>query len=118
MPRYLAIFTGTPESRAASGWDALPEEQRKAREREGIAAWKQWMALNSGAVQEQGSPLGKTLRIDKRGVHPIQNAMTAWVVVDADSHEVAARMFEQHPHFAIFPDDGIEVMECLPMPKG
>jgi len=118
MARYLAIFTGTPESRAASGWDALPDDQRKAREREGIAAWKQWMTSNSGIVQEQGSPLGKTLRIDGQGVQPTRNAMTAWVVVDADSHEAAARMFEQHPHFTIFPGDGIEVMECLPIPTG
>ena len=118
MARSLAIFTGTPESRAASGWDALPDDQRKAREREGIAAWKQWMASNSGAVQEHGSPLGKTLRVDKQGVHPIRNAMAAWVVVDADSHEAAAKLFERHPHFTIFPGDGIEVMECLPMPMG
>jgi hypothetical protein len=42
--------------------------------------------------------------------------MTAWVAVDADSHEAAARMFEGHPHFTIFPGESIEVMECLPIP--
>jgi hypothetical protein len=36
--------------------------------------------------------------------------------VRADSHEAAARIFEGHPHFMIFPGDGIEVMECLPIP--
>ncbi len=118
MPRYLAIFTGTPEARAASGWDALPEDQRKVREREGIAAWKAWMERNAGVVQENGAPLGKTLRVDKQGVQPIRNAMSAWVVVQADSQEAAARLFEGHPHFTIFPGDGVEVMECLPMPGG
>jgi hypothetical protein len=38
------------------------------------------------------------------------------VVVSADTHEAAARMFLQHPHFALFPGDGVEVMECLPVP--
>ena len=118
MARYLAIFTGTPEARAASGWDALPDDQRKVREREGIAAWKAWMEKHAGAVEENGAPLGKTLRVDKQGVHPIRNAMSAWVVVQADSHEAAARMFEGHPHFTLFPGDGVEVMECLPMPGG
>jgi hypothetical protein len=38
------------------------------------------------------------------------------VIVQADSHEAAARMFEGHPHFAIFPGDALEIMECSPIP--
>ena len=34
----------------------------------------------------------------------------------AESHEAAARMFEDHPHVTIFPGDSVEIMECLPMP--
>ena len=37
-------------------------------------------------------------------------------VVRAETHEAAARMFENHPHFAIFPGDSVEIMECLPIP--
>jgi hypothetical protein len=33
-----------------------------------------------------------------------------------DSHEAAAAMFENHPHFAIFPGDGVDIMPCLPIP--
>jgi hypothetical protein len=43
--------------------------------------------------------------------------MAAYTVVEAESHEAAARMFENHPHFTIFPGVAVEVMECLPMPK-
>jgi hypothetical protein len=25
-------------------------------------------------------------------------------------------MFENHPHFTIFPGDSVEIMECLPIP--
>ena len=28
----------------------------------------------------------------------------------------AAKMFEGHPHFTIFPGDSVEIMECLPLP--
>jgi hypothetical protein len=28
----------------------------------------------------------------------------------------AAKLFEGHPHFTIFPGDGVEVMEVLPIP--
>ena len=44
--------------------------------------------------------------------------MTAYVIVEAESHEAAAEMFADHPHFTIFPGDAVEIMECLPMPGG
>ena len=117
MPRYLAIFLGTPEARAASGWDALDENTRKAKEREGIQAWKDWMQKHQGALDATGSPLGKTLRVDRSGVSPTKNGMAAWVAVNADSHEAAARMFEGHPHFTVFPGESGAVMECLQIPE-
>jgi hypothetical protein len=43
--------------------------------------------------------------------------MVGYVIVQAESHEVAARMFENHPHFAIFPGESVEIMECLPLPE-
>jgi hypothetical protein len=43
--------------------------------------------------------------------------MTAYTVVKAESHEAAAKLFVNHPHFMIFPGDGIEIMECLPIPS-
>jgi hypothetical protein len=42
--------------------------------------------------------------------------MTGYVIVKAESHEAAAKMFEKHPSFSIFPGDGIEIMEVLPIP--
>ncbi len=43
--------------------------------------------------------------------------MTGYVVIRAESHAEAARLFETHPHFAIFPGESIEIMECMPIPK-
>jgi hypothetical protein len=42
--------------------------------------------------------------------------MSGFVIVKAESHEEAAKMFENHPQFTIFPGDGVEVMEVLPIP--
>jgi hypothetical protein len=56
------------------------------------------------------------LRASKGGVEGIRNALTAFTVVRAESHEAAAKMFERHPHFMLFPGDSVEVMECLPLP--
>jgi hypothetical protein len=40
----------------------------------------------------------------------------AYMVVRADSHEVAAKLFEGHPHFTMLPGEHVEVMPVLPIP--
>ena len=37
---YLAVFLGSKTSPRRAAWDALPENERRAKEREGVAAWK------------------------------------------------------------------------------
>jgi hypothetical protein len=37
-------------------------------------------------------------------------------VIEAETHEAAARHFRNHPHFTIFPGDAVEIMEIMPIP--
>jgi len=113
---YLAVFLGSKTSPKFTAWTALPEEKRKAKEREGMAAWKGWVEKHQGAIVGMGGPLGKTKKVSQSGIEDISNAMGAYTVVRADSHEAAAKLFENHPHFAIFPGEGVEVMPVLPIP--
>ncbi len=94
---------------------AMPEADRKAKEQEGMMAWGKWMQNHKDAIVE-GSPLGKTKAVSKNGITDVRNEMGAWSVVKANSQEEAAKMFENHPHFTIFPGDRVEVMETLPIP--
>ena len=55
--------------------------------------------------------------LDRR-IADVSKAMGAFTVVRAASHEAAAKMFEDHPHFAIFPGETVEVMPVLPIPAG
>jgi hypothetical protein len=63
-----------------------------------------------------GGPLGKTKKVSQRGVEDTSNEMGAYMVVRADSHEAAAKLFEGHPHFMIFPGERVEIMPVLPIP--
>jgi hypothetical protein len=36
---YLAVFLGSKTSARMKAWMALPEAERRAKEREGVAAW-------------------------------------------------------------------------------
>ncbi|BAM87283.1 hypothetical protein S58_12730 [Bradyrhizobium oligotrophicum S58] len=115
---YLAVFLGSRTSSSWKAWEALSEDERRAREREGMAAWHAWVDKYKDAIAAMGGPLGKTKRIDKAGVNDIANEMGAFTVVRAASHEDAAKMFVNHPHFAIFPGERVEIMPVLPIPGG
>ncbi|MBI5321634.1 hypothetical protein [Bradyrhizobium sp.] len=115
---YLAVFTGNGASPRMAAWNALPETERQARAQKGIAAWKAWAEKHQAAILDMGGPLGKTKQIDAGGVRDISNLLSGFTVLRADSHEAAARLFENHPHFAIFPGEAVEVMPVLPIPAG
>jgi len=115
---YLAVFLGSKSSPKRAAWDALPEADRRAKEVEGIAAWKAWVGKHQDAIVVMGGPLGKTKQVSQRGIDDTSNLLSAFTVVRADSHEAAAKIFEKHPHFAIFPGDSIEVMPVLAIPGG
>ena len=106
MPKFMAIYIGKPGA-------AMPDEATVAR---GMQAWSDWMQKNAARITGGGGPLGKTKRVNKDGVADATNNIAAYVIVEADDHDAAARLFEGHPHFTIFPGDGVDVMPCLPIP--
>jgi hypothetical protein len=106
MAKFLAIFTGKPGS-------GMPDGATIAK---GMQAWNDWMARNASRIVDTGGPLGKTKKVSSAGIADIQNHLSGYVVIEADDHMAAARLFEGHPHFSIFPGDGVEVMPCMPIP--
>lgn len=115
---YLAIFLGSKSSPRRAAWDALSEGDRRAKEREGIAAWTTWVEKHRADIVGMGGPLGSTKKVSPRGIEDTTNELAAFTIVRADSHEAAAKLFEKHPHFAIFPGDSVEIMPVLPIPAG
>lgn len=109
MPNFLALYCGTPSDGPPA--DFTPEQMR-----EGMEAWHGWMQQHAGAVVVQGGPLGRTKKVSTAGIEDIRNQAAGFVVVEADSHEAAAKMFEGHPHFSIFPGDRVEVMPVMDIP--
>ncbi|HLG84686.1 MAG TPA: hypothetical protein VKY22_27085 [Bradyrhizobium sp.] len=113
---YLAIFLGSKTSPQMTAWNALPEAERQSRMQKGMAAWHGWVDKHKAAIVEMGGPLGKTKKVDVGGIADISNDLGGFTVVRADSHEAAARLFEDHPHFSIFPGQSVEIMPVLPIP--
>lgn len=117
LKKFLAKFIGSASSEQKKKWDAENEAKRAELAQTGMQAWGKWVQDNQKSIVDFGSPLGKTKRIDKSGISDTENKDAAYVVVQAESHEAAAKLFIGHPHFMIFPGDSVEVMECLPIPN-
>tara|TARA_R110002072_G_scaffold38576_2_gene111666 strand:+ start:587 stop:946 length:360 start_codon:yes stop_codon:yes gene_type:complete len=116
MRQFLAIYSGDMNGAAMARWQALDEQERDKRKREGMAAWGEWMTRHADVITNAGGPLGKTKQVSANGVEDIKNQMTGYVVVSAASHEDAAAMFADHPHFKFFPGESVEIMQCMQMP--
>ena len=116
MPQFIAVFIGSPDSPAMARWNALSPEEIAQRQQQGTAAWHGWVARNQTSIAVMGGPLGSTLRVSNEGAGAARNALSAFTVVQAESVEAAAALFENHPHFAIFPGEAVEVMPIRPVP--
>ena len=113
---FLAVFLGSKTSAKMAAWNALPEGERQAKGLQGMAAWHAWVDRHQDVIVAMGGPLGVTKKVDASGIADVSNQMGAFTVVRAASHEAAAKMFENHPHFAIFPGESGEIMPVLPIP--
>lgn len=109
MKKYLAIYLG-----AASDVQKMvitPEQEAAM-----MAGWNKWSEEHASAIVDAGTPLGKTKKIDAQGISDTKNNLVVYTIVQAASHEEAAKIFENHPHVILFPGSSIEIMECLSMP--
>jgi hypothetical protein len=116
MKKFMAVYTGTAGSFEKWQQKFPDEAARKAQEKKGMEAWTQWAKAHEKAIVEGGGPLGKTKAVSAAGIQDIRNNLAAYTVVQAESHEAAAKLFLDHPHFTIFPGDSVEIMEILPIP--
>ena len=112
--RYLAVFTSDKTGPKWKAWYALTEAEQQARAEAGVAAVLAWQEAHGDVIDYIGGPLGPTKRISDTGeVADTVNLLTVFMVVRADSHEAAVRLFDDHPHMSIFVCDGVEVMPVL-----
>ena len=110
---YLAVFTSNKTSAKWQAWYAMSEAEQRAKDEIGLAALAAWDEAHRDVIVYQGGALGPTKRVSDKGVMDVVNEMTVFMVVRAESHEAAARLFEGHPHITVFPCDAVEVMPLL-----
>lgn len=110
--KYLVLYM--MPAAGLEEWMKLPEAERKAQEETMKAQWDAWAKEHASAIKETAGA-GKTKRIDTSGTKDVKNDIMLCSIVEGDSAEAVAAMFEGHPHLAI-PNSWIEVMPMNSLP--
>ena len=114
MKTFLAIYTCTENSEAHEAWKKLGPELQKERFQKGMKSLEQWREKNKNNIVFDGGVLDDVTKVvDNNGIREVPSQSGACSVVQANSLEEAAQMFVDHPHFAIFPGNGIEILERI-----
>lgn len=111
MPRFLAVYTMKPEDLAR--FRSLPKLEQDAIDAVGLKQWTDWEEGNAAFFHDRGGMVGTTTRVTKDGIAKAVNPFCGYIVVEADSIDTAACLFEKHPHFTVFPGDGVDIMPIL-----
>jgi len=109
--KFIALYLA-PAS-VIEDWMKSDPETRKADEKKMQAEWGTWMGRHTKMILGSEAA-GKTKRVSPGGVADVKNDIMLYSFVEAETHEAAAKAFEDHPHLQI-PQATIEIMEVRPM---
>jgi hypothetical protein len=112
MPKFLVTYLAP--TAVIGEWKKTDPEKRNAAEEKMRGDWIKWMSDHTKAFADKGAGVGKTKRVTSQGTSDMKNEIMLYAIVEADSHQAAAKMFEQHPHLGI-PQSSIEIMETHPL---
>jgi len=111
MKKYLALYMASRADFEKVMRESTPEQQKQ-----GMKEWAKWMDKHRAEIVEMGAPLGKTKKVTKGGVENMKNEVGGYTIVQASSHDEAAKTFADSAHFGT-PGSWIEVMEIVEMPE-
>jgi len=112
MKKFFVLYLA-PVS-VIEAWTKTDPETRKPAEDKMRADWQTWMKEHGAMLTEMPAGLGKTKRVTAQGISDARNDNMLYCVVQAESHEAAAKLFANHPHLGI-PQASIEIMELNPL---
>ena len=104
--KFIALYL--IPSAVMADWAKTDPDTRKPAEEKMKTEWQQWMKIHAKMVKLTEA-VGKTKRITASGIADGKNDICLYSIIEADSHEAAAKIFEKHPHLQI-PQASIEVM--------
>jgi hypothetical protein len=109
--KFLVLYLVPPQ--VLGDWAKTDPVTRRAAEEKMRSDWQRWMGDNAKMIRLTEAA-GKTKGVTASGIADTKNDIILYSIVEADSHETAAKAFAHHPHLTI-PQSSIQVMEVRPM---
>jgi hypothetical protein len=94
-------------------WAKTDPATKKAAEQKMQSDWQRWMSDHAKMITIMEAA-GKTMAVTSAGIGDIKNDIMLYSIVEAETHDIAAKAFANHPHLTI-PESSIEVMEVRAM---
>jgi len=94
-------------------WAKTDPAVRKAAEDKMRGDWQAWMGEHAKHISSTEAA-GRTKLVTSRGIADTKNDIMLYSIVEAESPDIAAQMFSNHPHLTI-PQSSIQVMEVRPL---
>jgi hypothetical protein len=111
MKKFMAIYMAS-----GADFEKMMQSSTAEQRAKGMQAWMKWMTDHKASIVEGGAPLGKTKRADAVGVSDTKNGMGGYSIVQAETHDAAAKLFgKDHPHLQM-PGAWVEILEIMPLP--
>jgi hypothetical protein len=109
--KFLVLYL--VPSDVMADWGKTDPATRKSAEVKLKAEWDRWMGEH-GKMLTLTEAGGKTKAVTASGITDTRNDIMLYSIVEAESHDAAAKAFAQHPHLTI-PQSSIQVMEVRAM---
>ena len=109
MKKFLGIYMMPTLAMDEARKTSTPEKQK-----EEMASWGKWMESIKGSTVDGGAPTGKNIRVNSQGMNLVRNEVCGYIVVEAETIEDAAKLFEGNPMLAMS-EAYVEVAECMSM---
>jgi len=110
MKKFLALYMADAAGMTEMMKNSTPEQRRK-----GTAAWEKWMEDNKASLADRGAPVGKTKRVDAKGIKDAKNDVCGYSIVQANSADEAAKIFGKDQPFLQMPGATIDLIEIIEM---
>jgi len=114
LKKFLVLYLVPTDVMA--GWAKTDPATRKPAEEKMQAEWGRWMAQHAKMITLTEAA-GKTKAVTAAGIGDIKNEIMLYSIVEAETHDSAAKAFANHPHLTI-PQSSIQVTEVRGMSNG
>ncbi|RJR14297.1 hypothetical protein C4585_00530 [Candidatus Parcubacteria bacterium] len=111
MKKYFVLYKASPEQ--FKKWMSTSKEEQQ----KGMEAWNAWIEKHKADIVDGGTPLSKVKQVTTKGVTDIHNDIGGYMIVQAESHEAAAKLMQDSPHFSDMEGADAGTIEVMEMPE-